>query len=326
MIPIESIKKPIVEEFDLFQQYYKQAFKTDNPILTGVYEYVLSVKGKQLRPILLLLAAKICGTPNERTFYSAVVLELLHTVSLIHDDVVDDTLERRGKKSLNAQFGNQVAVLSGDYLLSCCMNICFEKLSMNTSGQSILSNLVGELSSGELLQMYCADHLLCNKEQYFQIINKKTATLFMSCTKLGAVSVDANSALVEKMALLGQYLGICFQIRDDIFDYSPQMNVGKPQMHDVQEGKITLPLIIALRNASQAERDFVMKFVKRKDFSEENLAFLISFVDENQGISGALHEINFYQNRVKEILSEFPDSECKNALLSFTDYVGSRVF
>lgn len=326
MISIENIKNPIAEEFAQFQRTYDQIFVSENPILSAVYEHILSVKGKQLRPILLLLSAKICGLPNERSIYSAVVLELLHTVSLIHDDVVDETLQRRGKKSLNAQYGNQVAVLSGDYLLSRCMNICFEKLSENTLSQSVLSDLVGELSSGELLQMYCAEQLLCDKDHYFQIIGKKTAALFASCTKLGAISVDAENELIERMTLLGKYLGICFQIRDDIFDYSPQLHIGKPQLHDIREGKITLPLIIALQNASERECDFVCDFVRRGDFSDTNLLFLQKLVDEKQGIGGALHEIEIYQNRIRDLLNEFPNSACKTALLDFTDYVGKRNF
>ena len=247
-------------------------------------------------------------------------------MSLIHDDVVDEALQRRGKKSLNAQFGNQVAVLSGDYLLSCCMNICFEKLATNARGQLVLSNLVGELSSGELLQLYSAEHLLWDREHYFQIIKKKTAALFSACTKMGAVSVNADDATIDKMATLGEYLGICFQIRDDVFDYSPELHIGKPSLHDIREGKITLPLINALQNASVAELESVCDFVRRKDFSDENLSFLARFVQEHRGIEAALHEIELYQERIRSLLNEFPDSECKMALFDFTDYVGTRTF
>ncbi len=326
MFSVENIKKPIADEFISFQQCYDCVFESDNPVLSAVYEQVLSVKGKQLRPVLLLLAAKLCGTPSEQTIYSAVILELLHTVSLIHDDVVDEALQRRGKKSLNAQFGNQVAVLSGDYLLSCCMNICFEKLATNARGQLVLSNLVGELSSGELLQLYSAEHLLWDREHYFQIIKKKTAALFSACTKMGAVSVNADDATIDKMATLGEYLGICFQIRDDVFDYSPELHIGKPSLHDIREGKITLPLINALQNASVEERESVCDFVRRKDFSDENLSFLARFVQEHRGIEAALHEIELYQGRIRSLLNELPDSECKTALLDFTDYVGTRTF
>lgn len=326
MFSVENIKKPIADEFISFQQCYDCVFESDNPVLSAVYEQVLSVKGKQLRPVLLLLAAKLCGTPSEQTIYSAVILELLHTVSLIHDDVVDEALQRRGKKSLNAQFGNQVAVLSGDYLLSCCMNICFEKLATNARGQLVLSNLVGELSSGELLQLYSAEHLLWDREHYFQIIKKKTAALFSACTKMGAVSVNADDATIDKMATLGEYLGICFQIRDDVFDYSPELHIGKPSLHDIREGKITLPLINALQNASVAELESVCDFVRRKDFSDENLSFLARFVQERRGIEAALHEIELYQERIRSLLNEFPDSECKMALFDFTDYVGTRTF
>ncbi|MBQ7388729.1 MAG: polyprenyl synthetase family protein [Paludibacteraceae bacterium] len=326
MFSVENIKKPIADEFISFQQCYDCVFESDNPVLSAVYEQVLSVKGKQLRPVLLLLAAKLCGTPSEQTIYSAVILELLHTVSLIHDDVVDEALQRRGKKSLNAQFGNQVAVLSGDYLLSCCMNICFEKLATNARGQLVLSNLVGELSSGELLQLYSAEHLLWDREHYFQIIKKKTAALFSACTKMGAVSVNADDATIDKMATLGEYLGICFQIRDDVFDYSPELHIGKPSLHDIREGKITLPLINALQNASVAELESVCDFVRRKDFSDENLSFLARFVQEHRGIEAALHEIELYQERIRSLLNEFPDSECKMALFDFTDYVGTRTF
>ncbi len=323
-LSLEHIKKPIVDEFALFETCYQQVFATDNPVLAAIFEHLAKSKGKQLRPVLLLLTAKLCGTPNERTIYSAVVLELLHLASLVHDDVVDNTLQRRGIESVNALVDNQRAVLAGDYLLAQCMRLSCERLSSKISSQAILADLVSELSSGELLQMHYAEQLAWNRERYFQIIRKKTAALFSCCTKLAAVSVDADSALVEKMVQLGEWLGICFQIRDDIFDYSPQMHTGKPSLHDIREGKMTLPLIVALQNASDEERTAVYDFVRAKDFSEANLARLSQLVEKYDGIETAEREMAVYQQRVRALLNEFPDSESKEALLLLTDYFGSR--
>ncbi len=323
-LSLEHIKAPIADTFAAFESCYQQVFSTDNPVLAAVYEHLSKTKGKQLRPVLLLLAAKLCGTPNERTIYSAVVLELLHTASLVHDDVVDNTLQRRGIESVNALMGNQRAVLAGDYLLAQCMRLSCEKLSSKISSQAILADLVGELSSGELLQMHYAEQLAWDSERYFQIIRKKTAALFACCTKLAAVSVDADTALIDKMVQLGEWLGICFQIRDDIFDYSPQMHTGKPSLHDIREGKMTLPLIAALQKSSDEERAAVYDFVRAKDFSETNLALLTQLVEKYGGIATAEREMAAYQQRVRALLNEFPDSESKEALLLLTDYFGSR--
>ena len=324
MTTIEKIKGPVAAEFSRFEECYREVFVSTNPVLRAVFEHLMEGKGKQLRPLLLLLTARLCGEPNERTIYSAVVLELLHTVSLIHDDVVDSALVRRGRKSVNGAFGNQVAVLSGDYLLSRCMELCFEKLGEDGESQRVLSQLVGELSDGELWQQYYAERLSWDEGKYFQVIEKKTAALFSTCARVAASTVGAPKEEAERMAQMGKHIGLAFQIRDDVFDYSPEMNVGKPSLHDITEGKITLPLIKALAEASEGERRFVYDFISRKQFTPDNLQRLERIVVAHKGIERASAVIDDYRARALDVLAQYPDSDVRRALVQLLEYVTLR--
>lgn len=324
MVSIAAIQEPIKHDFELFNQHYREEFSSDNPILTVAYQHILASRGKQLRPTLLLLAAKLCGEVTERSIYSAVVLEMLHMVSLVHDDVVDNTLERRGRSSLNGSLGNPVAVLTGDYLLSRCMQLCFDKIGGEGEIQRVLSRLVGKLASGELWQMFYAEHAMWEREHYLNIVSKKTAALFASCTEIGALSVGASSDVVRLMANVGEWLGICFQIRDDVFDYSPHLQVGKPALHDVREGKITLPLILTLQHATAAERERLTTMVKEQDFSPEQMDWILHLVHKYDGIALASAEANRYQQMAREALLQFPESPVREALLGLVDFVGRR--
>ncbi len=283
MISIEQIKEPIAEEFKLFDTHFQKAFESNNELLSTVNHYISENKGKQIRPILTLLSAKICGIPTLSTIKSAVSLELLHTASLIHDDIVDDTFDRRGRKSVNAIWKNKIAVLVGDFLLSKSLAIANETQNFNILNG--ITNLGKELSEGELLQITNTQNYSTDEEKYFDVILKKTATLFSTCTKLGAISVGANDEEVEILRKFGEIYGICFQIKDDIFDYvSSKKEIGKPIGNDIRERKITLPLLYALNNVDKSVRDEYLSILKEQDFSEKNVEKLIAFAIENGGI------------------------------------------
>ncbi|MDR0811754.1 MAG: polyprenyl synthetase family protein, partial [Paludibacter sp.] len=241
MLSIAEIRKPICTELQIFNKKFVQALATDNPLLNTIHDYVLESSGKQLRPILTLLSAKLCGEINDVSYASALSVEMLHNASLIHDDVVDDTPERRGRKSINSRWTNKVAVLSGDYMLSNAL-----MLVVQTKNFEILREItqIGlELSDGELAQLANTEKSKITEDEYLAIVNKKTAVLFATCCSIGALSAGANAAQVENLRNFGKLLGLCFQIKDDVFDYFSNIEIGKPTRNDLQDGKITLPLI-----------------------------------------------------------------------------------
>ncbi len=323
MFPKE-IKNPIAEELSAFEDLFNSLFKSENPLLKCVFEQISQSKGKQLRPIFLLLVAKLCGDVNKKTISSAAIVEMLHTASLVHDDVIDNTLLRRGKKSINAIFNNQIAVLAGDYLLAQVMTLCFEKLGNDEQINKCLANLTSELSDGELLQLYYSNKVEWSEENYFQIIKKKTAILFSTCAKIGAITANAAPETIEKLVLFGEYLGMIFQIKDDIFDYSPLMDTGKPALNDIKEGKITLPLLYALKTATDTEKAFVKNIIQEKDSQKENLQTLLSIVQKQKGIELAEEKMREYQQKALELLLSFPESEVRQSLLLIINYVSER--
>ena len=234
----ETIRRPILDEMQLFDKTFAVALSTENPLLSSINEYVLQKSGKQLRPMLAVLSAKICGDVNQTTIFAALSLELLHTASLIHDDVVDDTLERRGSPSVNSRWTNKIAVLSGDYMLSKSLSCANQTNSLEIL--RLMSNIGMELADGELLQLDNVKASQISVESYLNIIRKKTAFLFSTCTEVGAVSVDASEAELTALRYFGECLGICFQIKDDIFDYQDDIQIGKPTGNDIRDGKVPL--------------------------------------------------------------------------------------
>ena len=319
---IENIKQPIIHEMQLFAKTFAEALKTDNPMLESVNEYVLQKSGKQLRPMLALLSAKLCGEVNEATVVSALSLELLHTASLIHDDVVDDTLERRGKPSINARWTNKIAILSGDYILSKAL-----VYATKTNDLAILKSIANigmQLSDGELLQLVNSQISKTSEANYFTIIRKKTALLFSTCTEVGALSVKANKESLAHLRSFGEYLGICFQIKDDIFDYFEDIQIGKPTGNDIRDGKVTLPLIYALLNTTGAEREHVLTLIDNKDFTPENIHTITQFAHANGGVDYALSQMDVYKNKAIEELNGFADSDVKRALILGAEYAASR--
>jgi len=319
----QIIKRPIVAEFAKFEELFLASFKTDNLLLQQVYAHVLATKGKQIRPILTLLAAKLCGTVNHATYFSAIGLELLHTASLIHDDVVDETLQRRGAPSVNSAFNNKVAVLSGDYLLSQVFSYAgkFDDHRLIDA----FTNLGKSLSEGELLQLENFDKPKFKEDNYYEIIKKKTAILFSTCMYAGAVSSHlATDDQIERLRLFGEYLGICFQIKDDIFDYTDSKEIGKPTANDIREKKITLPLIYAYNQSTPSEKAQADNFLRQQELDAEAIAFLIDLAYKKGGIEYAEFRMEEFREKAIDLIADFSNKEIVESLITAMDYVVLR--
>ena len=319
---IEAIKNPILEEMRMFEKTFVEALSTDNPLLLSVNDYVLQKSGKQLRPMLVLLSAKMCGIVNYSTIVGALSLELLHTASLIHDDVVDDTLERRGKPSVNARWTNKIAILSGDYILSKSLG-CATRTD-NLAILKSIANIGMQLSDGELLQLVNAQFSEDAEANYFTIIRKKTALLFSTCTEVGGLSVNADDESLIHLRNFGEYLGICFQIKDDIFDYSENIQIGKPTGNDIRDGKVTLPLIYALLNSQGIEKEKVLLMIDRREFNPENIQIITRFALDHGGVEYAQARMETFKNKAIEELNGFADSDVKKSLIKCAEYAASR--
>lgn len=319
---ITTIRKPILEEMQLFAKTFAEALSTENPMLESVNDYVLQKSGKQLRPMLVLLSAKLCGEVNSSTINGALSLELLHTASLIHDDVVDDTLERRGKPSVNARWTNKIAILSGDYILS-------KSLASATKTDSLpilkaIANIGMQLSDGELLQLINVRLSEASEKNYYTIILKKTALLFSTCAEVGGLSVNADVNSLERLRKFGEYLGICFQIKDDIFDYTVNDELGKPTGNDIRDGKLTLPLIFSLQNTTGDLRDKVLSMIENKDFTPRNIEIITDFAIKNGGLIYAENQMLAFKNKAIEELDGFTDGEVKESLIQIAEFATSR--
>lgn len=323
MVIIDDIIKPIQQEFGQYEQQLAQAFESENPLLKEILHYLAQKKGKQLRPMIILLAAKLCGKITENTLLSAVSLELLHTASLVHDDVVDTTMERRGKPSINAQWDNKVAILTGDYILSTSLENAIR--TQDVKLLSVIANIGKSLSGGELLQLAGAQSGTLSEQDYFKIIRQKTAQLFIVCVEAGAISAQGTETQQQALKQFGEHLGICFQIKDDIFDFSDNTEIGKPTMNDIREGKMTLPLIKALQNAPENRRKQIEAIIKNKDFSSENLMDIKKFVHTFNGIEQSIEVMHEQKNQAQLALDFFSESEAKTALLRILDYTIERV-
>jgi octaprenyl-diphosphate synthase len=323
MNPIELIKKAIKTELDQFDTTLVSSLHTDNTLLKGVNEYVFMNMGKRLRPMLALLSAKVAGGVTDSTVHGAIALELLHTATLVHDDVVDDTLERRGAQSVNARWGNKVAVLSGDYMLAGALQQVAR--TRNTEVMSVLAGIAMELADGELLQLNSTQNIKISEEQYFNIIRKKTAHLFAACCEVGALTAAAVSDFQRnQLRAYGEYLGMCFQIKDDVFDYLQNIKIGKPTGNDLRDGKVTLPLIYALKNATEEVRNKIFTIIGIRDFSEENIAMVTRFAIDGGGLQYAQEMMEVYKNKAIDALRDFADGEAKEALIACAEYAVTR--
>jgi len=320
---VEQIKLPILKEMEFFETKFKASMISNVSLLNRITHYIVRRKGKQMRPMFVFLVAKMVsnGQFKERTYRGASVIELIHTATLVHDDVVDDSNRRRGFFSLNALWKNKIAVLVGDYLLSKGL-----LLSIDNDDFDILKHIsiaVREMSEGELLQIEKARKLDITEEVYFEIIRKKTATLIAACTAIGAASVDAPKDEVERMRKFGELIGLSFQIKDDLFDYSEE-KIGKPTGIDIKEQKMTLPLIYTLNNCSKKERKWLINSVKNHNKNKVRVKEVIEFVKENGGIEYTETKMKEYQEAAMSILDTYPQSPYKASLLTMVNYVIDR--
>lgn len=321
MSAIDRIKQPIEKEIDEFEVKFKDSMKSEAPLLNRIMHYIVKRKGKQMRPMFVFFAAKLCGKITEATHRGAALVELLHTATLVHDDVVDNAYERRGFFSINALWKNKIAVLVGDYLLAKGL-----LLSVNNTDfllLKIVSEAVQQMSEGELLQIEKVRRMDISEELYFHVIRQKTASLIASCCACGAASAGADKTAIEKMRLFGEKVGIAFQIKDDTFDFGLD-DVGKPLGIDIKEKKVTLPLIYALNKAEKSEKKRIINLVKNHQDKSEKIQAIIDFVNEKNGVSYANQKMAQYQQEAFEILADFPDDDAKKGLQELVRYTTER--
>jgi octaprenyl-diphosphate synthase len=322
MPALTRIKKPVETEMAQFEAYFGRTMRSDIPLLNIILNYILRRKGKQMRPLLVFLTAKLNGTIAEATYIAATFIELLHTASLVHDDVVDDASERRGALSINALWNSKIAVLVGDYMLSKGMLISVEKNRFDML--EIVSDAVKSMSEGELLQLQKARKLNIKEEDYFKIIISKTAALLSACTACGARSVTDDAETILLMKDFGENIGIAFQIRDDLLDYEGTGLTGKTAGNDIKEKKITLPLIHALEQSENSKRRHILSIVKNKKKTKSEINEVISFVADYGGMDYAELKMNQYRDKALAILDTYPESEVKESLREFVHYTTSR--
>ncbi len=322
MLTIDQIKTPIASYIEEFEKHFRASMKSPVPLLNTITRYIIKRKGKQMRPMFVFFSAKVCGEVNQSTFHAASLIELLHTATLIHDDVVDDSNERRGFFSLNALWKNKIAVLVGDYLLSRGLLLSLENEEYHLL--KIVSNATREMSEGELLQIEKARKLDIEEPVYFEIIRKKTASLIASCCAAGAASVGADAETIEKMRLFGEYVGIAFQIKDDLFDYEKNLATGKPNGTDIKEKKMTLPLIHMLSNMSWIEKRRAMNIVRRHNNEPHKVAELIKTVNNSGGIVYAAGKMCEYEQKALDLLHTMPESESRSSLEQLVIFTTER--
>lgn len=321
---VQQIQEPIKVEMELFEKKFHKSMATKVALLNRITYYIVNRKGKQMRPMFVFLVAKMVqeGGVNERTYRGASVIELIHTATLVHDDVVDDSNKRRGFFSLNALWKNKIAVLVGDYLLSKGLLLSIDNGDFDLL--RIISVAVREMSEGELLQIEKARRLDITEEIYYEIIRQKTATLIAACCALGAASVQPDDAeLIERMRKFGEVIGMAFQIKDDLFDYTDGP-IGKPTGIDIKEQKMTLPLIYALNTATKEKRKWLINSVKNHNEDKRRVKEVIDYVKEAGGLTYATQKMIAYQEEALTLLVDFPNSPFKEALITMVNYVIER--
>ena len=307
---------------DLFENKFKDSLKSNVSLLDRIMHYIIKRKGKQMRPMFVFLTAKLFGKFEENTYRAAAMIELLHTATLVHDDVIDEADFRRGYFSINALWKNKIAVLVGDFLLSRGLLLAVKHEEFELL--KIMSTAVQDMSEGELLQIEKARKLDITEKVYFDIIRQKTATLIAACCASGANSVGEDKNTVETMRLFGEKAGIAFQIKDDLFDYTQSTFIGKPTGIDIREQKMTLPLIYTLNNISKKEKNNIIDIVKNHHENDKKVAELIELVKENGGLNYAENVMIEYRNEALEILNQFDDNEARRSLKLLLNYVVNR--
>ncbi|MGC1515249.1 MAG: polyprenyl synthetase family protein [Maribacter sp.] len=320
---VAQIKEPVSQEMELFESKFRDSMTSKVALLNRITHYIVNRKGKQMRPMFVFLTAKLLnnGEVNERTYRGASVIELIHTATLVHDDVVDESNKRRGFFSINALWKNKIAVLVGDYLLSKGLLLSIDNGDFDLL--KIISVAVREMSEGELLQIEKARRLDITEDIYYDIIRQKTATLIAACCSLGACSVKPESEEVEIFRKFGELCGMAFQIKDDLFDYGEE-NIGKPTGIDIKEQKMTLPLIYALNHCSAKEKRWIINSVKNHNKDKKRVKQVISFVKEKGGLEYAVQKMLYYKDEALELLKIYPESTYRAALELMVNYVVER--
>jgi octaprenyl-diphosphate synthase len=324
-----DFRNSIQSEFLLFEKAFSTTLSSDNPLIDNVLDYIHTKRGKQLRPILVMLSAAICKGVTDKTINTAVALELLHTASLVHDDVVDNSPTRRGTNAVHAQWTNKIAILVGDYMLAKVIGLLAE--IRNTSILSIVSEVGAALSSGELIQLHNGESMWISEEQYLTVIKHKTAHLFAACCEAGAVSSGATAKQSSALRNFGMYLGLCFQLKDDVFDYSDAEDLGKPTMNDLQDGKATLPIIISLQRATKEEANHIKELAEALASKSPHIdqfeaeQEIRSFVLRYNGMRYAYQLMEKYRKKAIEALASFPENKYKESLVALLDYSIQRM-
>lgn len=320
-LSLDQIKQPVAKELKEFEGFFKDSMKSNVALLDTVMYYIYKRKGKQVRPILVMLTAKMLGEITNETYTGAALIELLHTASLVHDDVVDDSMKRRDFFSINALWKNKIAVLVGDYLLAKGMLLSIDGNKFEFL--KILSLAVKMMSEGELLQIQKARKLDIDEEIYFEIIKNKTASLISSACAIGAASVTENLDTIKKLADYGEKIGIAFQLKDDLFDYGED-EIGKPRGIDIKEKKMTLPLIYSLQNSSKSEKQFIINTIKNHSDDNKRVKDLINMIKSKGGMDYTISMMQKYRDKANEILLSIPENSSRNSLIALSDYIINR--
>jgi octaprenyl-diphosphate synthase len=322
MSQLELIQSPIRAEMAEFNKMLSASLKSNVPLLRIITNYLLKRKGKQMRPMFVFLSAQMHGDINKLTYTAATLIELLHTATLVHDDVVDESYERRGVFSINAIWKSKISVLLGDFLLARGLLVSVENEAFDLL--RIVSEAVQEMSEGELLQIQQSRKRFLSSGQYFEIINKKTATLIGACTAAGAKSVGAEQATVLKMKEIGENIGLAFQIKDDLFDYERKSVAGKPSSNDIKEKKATLPLIYALEKANSNERTSILRLLHSKKFTNKKVDLIIQFVEKYNGLEYSRKKMFEYRSKAIELLDGYAESAAKDSFVKLINYTTNR--
>lgn len=326
---MDNFRSVIQTEFKQFEAVFAEILQSDNPLLSEVLDYVYTKRGKQLRPIMVLLSAGLCRGITDKTIQTAVSLELMHTASLMHDDVVDDTPIRRGDKAIHEKWNNKIAILVGDFMLSKSIELLSSV--RNTTILNIVSDMCASLTSGELLQLHAGESMWISEEQYLQVIKHKTAHLFSACSEAGAVSAGATNRQQNAMRQFGMYLGLCFQLKDDVFDYSDIEDLGKPTMNDLRDGKATIPIIKSLQRATKEEANQIKELAEALANDSQHIDTfeaeqeIRSFVLRYDGIRYAHQLMEKYRKKAIDTLQIFPDNKYKESLIGLLDYAIQRM-
>ncbi len=319
---IEKIRRPVAKEMEIFEGKFYDSMRTNVSLLDRIMQYIVRRKGKQMRPMFVFLTANMLAETTERTYRGASMIELIHTATLVHDDVVDDSNMRRGWFSINALWKNKIAVLVGDYLLSKSVLLATENKDFDLL--TTVSTAIREMSEGELLQIEKARKLDITEDIYFEIIRQKTATLIAACCETGARSVGCDENTAQKMHRFGELAGIAFQIKDDLFDYTNTNIIGKPVGIDIKEQKMTLPLIYSINTAQPNEKKWLIRSVKKHNHNKKRVAEVIEYVKNHGGLNYARQTMYDYRDKALRVLDDFPDNESKESLKTLLNYVVER--